>query len=106
VEGDEVAMHYGVFIEEKLVCVASVYREGRAARLRKFSTLVEFQGQGIGAKLIAHIILELERSHTKTFWCDARLSAAGFYAKFGMERQGFEFLKSGVSYVKMEISFQ
>jgi len=106
VEGDETAMHYGVFVEEKLVSVASVYRDGRVARLRKFATLVEFQGQGIGSRLITHIILELEKLHAETFWCDARLSAAGFYEKFGMERLGSEFLKSGVSYVKMELSLQ
>jgi len=106
VEGDETAMHYGVFIEEKLVSVASVYREGRVVRLRKFATLVEFQGQGIGSRLITHIILELKKLDAETFWCDARLSAAGFYEKFGMERQGFEFFKSGVSYIKMELSLQ
>jgi len=104
VEGDETAMHYGVFVEESLVSVASVYRKGPIARLRKFATLVEFQGRGIGSRLITHIILELEKSNAETFWCDARLSAAEFYEKFGMERKGAEFSKSGVSYVKMEIN--
>jgi len=106
VEGDEAAMHYGVFVEEKLVCVASIYKEGRVARLRKFATLVECQGRGIGSRLITHIIHELEKSDAETFWCDARLSAAGFYEKFGMERQGSEFFKSEVSYIKMELSLR
>jgi predicted GNAT family N-acyltransferase len=103
VDGDENAIHYGAYLEGKLVCVASVYMEGRVARLRKFATLVEFQGGGIGSKLIAHILNELEKIEIELFWCDARASAVGFYKRFGMEIQGGEFDKSGISYFKMEV---
>jgi len=103
VDGDEVAKHYGVYLNDKLVSVASVYIEGRIARLRKFATLVEFQGCGIGSKLIKHIISELKNIGIASFWCDARKTAIGFYNKFDMEKQGVEFNKSGILYVKMQI---
>jgi len=103
VDGDEVATHYGVYLNDALVTVASIYIDGRVARLRKFATLVGFQGRGMGSQLISYIITELEQSDVEIFWCDARTTAVGFYKKFGMETQGDEFLKSATSYIKMKV---
>ncbi len=104
VNGDETAKHYGAYLNDKLVCVASIYMDGRVARLRKFASLEEFQGRGIGSKLITHILSELTKSGTESFWCDARTTAVGFYKQFAMEKQGSEFSKSGTSYFKMAVS--
>jgi len=103
VAGDEVAKHYGVYIDKMLVSVASVYIEGKTARLRKFATLVEFQGKGFGTKLISHIINLLKNIQVARFWCDARKTAIGFYRQFNMVQQGGEFHKSGILYVKMTL---
>jgi len=43
VNGDDTASHYGVFFDGLLVSVASIYIEGRVARLRKFATLGNFK---------------------------------------------------------------
>lgn len=101
VEGDDVAAHFGVFHHDTLVSVASIYQDGRVARLRKFATLPEFQGLGFGSGLIAHIVKTLNNANVEYFWCDARVSAMGFYQQLGMEKRGDEFYKSGVLYVKM-----
>lgn len=103
VEGDESANHYGVYIKGKLVSVASIYVKDQVARLRKFATLVECQGCGIGSKLLTYILNDLKEFGIVIFWCDARKTAISFYEQFGMTIQGTEFNKSGVSYVKMEI---
>ena len=103
VDGDELANHYGVYIEEKLVSVASIYIEDKVARLRKFATLIEFQNAGLGTKLITHIINALKSAGIEYFWCDARTTAVGFYQKFNMVQQGGEFTKSGVLYIKMKV---
>jgi len=103
VEDDETAKHYGVYIKNKLVSVASVYINGNTARLRKFATLVEFQGGGLGTKLIVHIINSLQIMGIKSFWCDARKTAISFYQKFNMTQEGGEFDKSGILYVKMKV---
>ncbi len=103
VEGDDTATHFGAVIEEQLVCVASVYINGCEARLRKFATLPEYQGIGIGSKVIEHVISELKRLNAKHFWCDARTTALGFYQRFGMDIEGEQFEKSGVSYFKMSV---
>ena len=46
---------------------------------------------------------ELETSGIDYFWCDARKSAVGFYQKFGLDKQGEEFTKSGIPYYKMAV---
>ncbi|MFA0442958.1 GNAT family N-acetyltransferase [Vibrio sp. 10N.286.49.C2] len=105
VEGDEYATHYGAFVGGKLVCVASVYRNADEARLRKFATLSEYQGQGIGTKVIERLVCDLQLATVRYFWCDARTSAVSFYQHFGLRIEGDEFQKSGVSYFKMSVSW-
>jgi len=103
VEGDETAKHFGVFVKDQLVAVASIYINGTSARLRKFATLPDFQGHGLGSKLIIDILNQLKEQNIEMFWCDARVTAIGFYQKLGMKQQGNEFDKSGVLYIKMQI---
>lgn len=104
-EGDELARHYGVYIKDELVCVASVFFDKNSSRLRKFATLKKFQNQGIGTKLLEHIIIDLKLLNIDYFWCDAREDAILFYKKFKMKQEGLCFDKSGLSYVKMYIKF-
>jgi GNAT superfamily N-acetyltransferase len=103
VNGDEAATHYGFYLNEELVSVASIFIEGRIARLRKFATLDNFQRRGIGSQLITHIVRDLERVGIENFWCDARITAVSFYKKIGLEKQGNEFYKCDVAYCKMTV---
>ncbi|PRO70957.1 GNAT family N-acetyltransferase [Alteromonas alba] len=105
VDGDESATHYGAFTEEKLVCVASIYRSEDSARLRKFATLPDYQGRGIGSEVLAKAIEQLKQQHIRRFWCDALTTATAFYEKFGLAVEGREFIKSGVSYVRMSVNW-
>jgi len=103
VEGDETGLHFGVELTGTLVCVASIYIEGDSARLRKFATLAEYQGQKIGSTLLQYMHDHLVvKGDVKYFWCDARETAVGFYERFGMKVSGDKFLKSGTAYFKME----
>ena len=104
IPGDESAHHYGAYVNGILVSVASIYFESQVARLRKFATLPANQGQGIGTQVISYILSELKEAGIEYLWCDARKSAASFYQKFGMEKQGQEFDKSGIAYFKMEVN--
>jgi len=96
VPGDESAWHFGAFIGELLVCVASVYPSDTSARLRKFATLQEYQGQGIGTIVLSHILEGLGDKGITTFWCDARESALDFYRRFGLKTEGNRFYKSDI----------
>ncbi|MCW8330984.1 GNAT family N-acetyltransferase [Photobacterium sp. SDRW27] len=102
---DDIGCHYGVFTDNQLVCVASVFIDGTTARLRKFATLPEYQGQGIGTRMIEQILADLKSNGINTFWCDARESATGFYRQFAMSPQGERFYKANIAYFKMAIEF-
>ena len=105
VEGDSTALHFGYFLNNQLVSVASVYLNNNSARLRKFATLPEVQGQGIGTKLLNHVLSTIKHEKINHFWCDARESAIEFYKRFGMQPEGNRFYKAEVPYYKMSITF-
>ena len=106
VAGDEAALHFGVELDQQLVCVGSVYIDDltQSARLRKFATLPAYQGQGLGSHLLQVMLDDCRQSGLTTFWCDARETALGFYQQFGLQPEGERFYKETVPYFKMVIS--
>lgn len=103
VEGDEDATHYGAYLNDSLIGVASVYGASGSARLRKFAVDEEHQGRGVGSAMLIFIIHSMRQSDVSTFWCDARQSATQFYERFGLCVEGDRFYKSGVPYYKMTL---
>ncbi|MGL1891369.1 MAG: GNAT family N-acetyltransferase [Spirochaetaceae bacterium] len=101
-DDDPEGIHYGGFIDSKLISVASIFLDNGKARLRKFATLKEYQGKGYGTLIINKILSDLEGLDVNIFWCDARKTAEGFYNHFLMEKQGDIFLKSDVEYIVMQ----
>lgn len=102
VEGDEQALHFAVMVDQKIVCVASLYIDNKSARLRKFATLHLFQGKGVGSCMLNHIIKSLKQQGINYLWFDARESAVDFYKRFGFNASGELFYKSGVAYYRMD----
>ena len=102
--GDETALHWGVICEGQLVSVVSVFIGKDEAQFRKFATLKAYQGRGFGTFLLNYTIEELRIKGIKTIWCNARILKHSFYERFGLSRVGEEFVKNGMSYVKMEKS--
>lgn len=101
VSGDEQALHFAARTDNQLISVASIYLDKDKARLRKFATLTEFQGQGVGTKLLTFIIERLKQLDIDYLWFDARQSALPFYQRLGFESYGKVFYKSDVAYLKM-----
>ena len=87
--------HFGAFLEDRLVGVASVFHEAQpgddapeAWRLRGMATYEEERGQGIGSALM-HACFDHIRAHGgTTLWFNARETAAAFYSRFGFVVQG------------------
>lgn len=106
VEGDDDAKHYGIFIENELIGVASTYSQENSVRLRKFAVSNRYQGNGYGSRLLKHIIESERLDNIDMFWCDARESAVMFYKHFGLSVEGDVFYKSDVAYFKMSLNLQ
>lgn len=101
VADDAQGLHFAARMDDAVVAVASLFIQDGRARLRKFATLPAWQGQGVGSALLRHLLGVAREAGCAGFWCDARQSAAPFYARFGLRPEGEPWLREGVLFVRM-----
>lgn len=102
VEGDETGVHFGLYQNDQLVSIISLFGEGESIRFRKFATLPEFQNQGLGKKMILFVMDYAREAGFKRIWCDARADALHFYERVGFEKFSEVFVKENIDYYKIE----
>ncbi len=95
-------IHFGAFTENKLITVVSLFPKGNDFQFRKFAVDADYQGKGIGNILLAYVTDFAQADGGKRMWCNARLSAIGFYLKSGFEHTGQLFSKNGFDYEVLE----
>jgi GNAT superfamily N-acetyltransferase len=100
---DADGVHYGLFENGQLVSVISLFVKGEQAQFRKFATDTTYQGKGYGSMLLKFLIDRAKDLNIKELICDARVSAIGFYERFGMKVDSEIFQKSGKDYVRMSL---
>lgn len=99
---DEDGQHLGIWINEKPVTIVSLFRDGDRFQFRKFATVTDQQGKGYGSLLLQHIVQLVTERHAAALWCNARVSATSFYARFGFSTRGEPWQKNGIDFIKME----
>lgn len=94
-DDEDQTFHLGVFIDNRLVSVASFYFENHPEilnqyqyRLRGMATLPQFQKQGYSQALLKTAFPIIKQNFCNLIWCSAREDAVGFYSKVGFENQG------------------
>ena len=102
---DDSGQHFGLFQEAQLVSVISLFIENDMAQFRKFATETSEQNKGYGTFLLNRVIEESIKNTVKNLWCNARVSALGFYGKFGFEVVSEKWMKNDIEYVKMQRTF-
>ncbi|WP_028401867.1 GNAT family N-acetyltransferase [Ectobacillus panaciterrae] len=101
-EDDDSAIHFGLFKEDILISVISLFVNNEEAQFRKFATLQQEQGKGYGSELLKYVLKEAENKSVNRIWCNARTNKVNFYKRFGLKETNFSFIKGGKSYVIME----
>ncbi len=98
-DDDPATRHFGAFDGTRVVGVATFFPEpcplkpgSRAWRLRGMATFPEMQGRGGGRRLVAEGIRVARADSAELMWCNARVSARGFYEKLGFATFGDEFV--------------
>lgn len=101
---DDTALHFGAFQGGALVGVGSFFKDTEQTfRLRKMAVEPRVQGKGIARAVILAAATHIERIGGRSIWCDARVSAVGFYQKCGFSVDTIVFEKSGLDYVKARL---
>ena len=100
-DGDDApgTLHFGAFDGDALVGVASIYVAPFPAQadvsptfqLRGMATLPEVRGAGFGKALLDACVAAAREKGAAVVWCNARTSAAKFYAQRGWEIIGEQF---------------
>ncbi|MFD1413672.1 GNAT family N-acetyltransferase [Oceanobacillus jeddahense] len=99
---DDSGIHLGLFKDNRLISVVSLFIDKGEAQFRKFATLKSEQGKGYGGRLLESVFEEAKLHEVKRIWCNARKNKRHFYHKFGFRETGTSFVKNGKSYVIME----
>jgi predicted GNAT family N-acyltransferase len=100
--GDDAGWHLGAFDGDRLVGIASLYQENRVGgrtggwRLRGMATDAGVRGAGFGAALVAGCVEAVAEAGGTELWCNARMSAVGFYRRAGFEVVSDEFDVPGI----------
>jgi GNAT superfamily N-acetyltransferase len=102
---DQLGSHFGLFVNDDLISVISIFESGGSIQFRKFATLSNLQGRGYGTILLQFVIEETKRRGAKILWCNARKSKMNFYKRFGLEGKDKAVTKDGIEYVIMSMKF-
>ncbi len=101
-EEDENGLHLGVYAEDRLVSVISLFIEKDSIQFRKFATLIEEQGKGYGTMLLNEVIDYAARNNIKKIWCNSRKEKTGFYEKFGFKKTNKKYEQDGRQFIIVE----
>ncbi len=102
-DNDFDGLHFGLYANDQLTAVVSLFEEADVWQFRKFATVPESQGNGFGTLLLQHIIGYARARGAKKLWCNARTNAKPFYGKFGFQPTEKTFTKSGYDFVIMAL---
>ncbi len=95
---DSEATHFGLFLQEELVSILSLFPQGEKAQFRKFATLVAHQGKGYGTLLLKHTIQYTHEQGFQELWCNARVDKTAYYERFGLYPTGETYHKRGIDF--------
>ena len=99
---DDRGLHIGVFENEELMSVMSLFLDGRDVQFRKLATITEHQHKGYASALMQWLIDYANDVKLDRLWCNARVEAVDFYKRFGYTETDEVFERDGHRYVVME----
>jgi GNAT superfamily N-acetyltransferase len=99
---DNDGTHFGAFADDKLVGIISLFQQDTVFQFRKLAVLPEYQLRGVGNGLLKRVEAYASLEGGKIIWCNARVSAIGFYLNAGYRRTGKLFSKNSFDYEILE----
>ena len=97
-DGAEDTTHFGLFKDNKLIGVASIFKfnneyfeQKNQFQLRGMAVLNEYQGFGFGNIILEEVCKFVITKNTDVLWFNARENAVRFYKNFGFSTFGNSF---------------
>lgn len=103
---DDLGLHIGVYEDDRLISVVSIFLDRGEVQFRKLATLSDMQNRGYASSLMQWLIDYANDVKVSRIWCNARITAVGLYEKFGYKKTDNVFSKNGHDYIIMERLFQ
>lgn len=104
IDYQEGTFHLGVFLDEKLVSIASFSKEinyelprVNQYRLRGMATIKEYRNLGAGRLVVEHAETMLKHLGVDLLWCNGRTGVQEYYERIGFQPYGevFSYPPSG-----------
>jgi predicted GNAT family N-acyltransferase len=98
----DVASDHAVALDAsgEAIGTARLLPDGRIGRM---AVIKEWRGKGVGAALLAAMLVHARAKAMPRALLHAQIQAAGFYRKFGFSERGGEFLEAGIPHVEMTL---
>lgn len=103
IENDDEGIHFGLYYNQKLTGIVSVFNEAKIYQFRKLAILEEAQGLGLGKKLMETVIEYCKLQKAENLWCNARANAKDFYKRLGFKETETVFFKDGYDFIIMDL---
>ena len=103
---DDHGEHLGLYLDDELVSVISLFEKQGNVQFRKFATRADRQGKGYGTALLQYVMNRAVASGKQSIWCNARTTATALYRKFGMQPAGETWQKWGFEFIIMQKQLQ
>lgn len=104
-ENDADGIHFGLFYEDKLTGIVSLFQEENVYQFRKLAILDNVQKMGFGSKIMKHVIEFCKDKNATKLWCNSRVNAKDFYKRLGFHETETTFFKDGYDFVIMKLDF-
>lgn len=93
-DNDSEGIHFGLFYEDNLTGIVSLFQEENVFQFRKLAILDNVQNMGFGSKIMKHVIEYCQNKNATKLWCNARVNAKKFYKRLGFKETKLHFLKT------------
>lgn len=105
-ENDSDGIHVGIYKDEMLASVVSIFLEGRDVQFRKLATLEAYQNKGYASALLKWILAYAKEMKLNRVWANSRVNIYPFYEKLGFKKTGETFSKNGYDYLIIEYKIE
>ncbi len=103
-DDDPGTLHLGIVSDGVVVAISTWLRSGSAIQLRGMATEPDLAGSGLGRRLLNEGIERAADSGAELVWANARVTAVGFYERFGFITVGEVFTtpEVGLPHLRVE----